>query len=71
MICPKCNNDQTKCKDSRYKDGTVYRRRTCLACGYKFTTIEVSLETYNELQKVKTVILQKIKTAVMNIIEGD
>lgn len=42
MICPKCSHDQTKVYDSRstYFDRAIRRRRECLKCGYRFTTLE-------------------------------
>jgi transcriptional repressor NrdR len=40
MHCPKCKSD-TKVKDSRSSaNNTIRRRRACLSCGYKFTTLE-------------------------------
>lgn len=49
MQCPKCGGIESKCKDSRYKDHTVYRRRECLACGARFSTMEVSLESFQSM----------------------
>jgi transcriptional repressor NrdR len=42
MNCPKCNSNDTKVYDSRTsKNGkAIRRRRECLACTYRFTTIE-------------------------------
>ena len=42
MRCPKCSEDDTKVIDSRdAEEGTtIRRRRSCLACGYRFTTYE-------------------------------
>lgn len=68
MVCPKCSGGSTICKDSRYKDGTVYRRRMCQDCGWRFTTIEVSLETFNSMNTVLKKLL-RVKTAVLNIID--
>lgn len=68
MQCPKCGEADTHCKDSRPKVGSVYRRRECRACGWRFTTVEVSLETFNSMSSVLKKLL-RIKTAVLNIIE--
>jgi transcriptional repressor NrdR len=40
--CPFCKNTDTKVLDSRLADegGAIRRRRTCAACGKRFTTIE-------------------------------
>ena len=41
MHCPKCDAYYTIVTDSREKEKlTVYRRRKCLFCGYRFTTLE-------------------------------
>lgn len=42
MRCPICNNEATKVLDSRVAtDGvTVRRRRECLKCNFRFSTIE-------------------------------
>lgn len=42
MYCPLCNSDNTKVNDSRSAaDGvSVRRRRECVKCGYRFSTIE-------------------------------
>lgn len=42
MNCPKCNEAVTRVIDSRCKgDGKeVHRRRKCVACGTRFTTLE-------------------------------
>lgn len=42
MNCPKCNEPEARVMDSRNRlEGKeVYRRRRCLACGYRFTTLE-------------------------------
>ena len=39
MRCFKCKSD-TVVKDSRPKDGSIRRRRRCLKCGNRFSTIE-------------------------------
>ena len=42
MRCPKCSADDTKVIDSRDAEegSTIRRRRSCLACAYRFTTYE-------------------------------
>ena len=42
MRCPFCNNDDTQVRDSRpAEDGAaIRRRRSCSACGARFTTFE-------------------------------
>lgn len=42
MICPKCYYKETKVYDSRLTQGgkAIRRRRECLQCRYRFTTLE-------------------------------
>lgn len=45
MDCPKCNHDKTCVKDTRkYVKQGINRRRECLACRFRFTTLEVIAE---------------------------
>ena len=40
MHCIKCQRGETQVIDSRDDGKEVWRRRECLACGYRFTTYE-------------------------------
>ncbi len=40
MLCPYCNNQETKVTDKRDSEGITRRRRECLKCGKRFTTYE-------------------------------
>jgi len=42
MRCPKCSSTETKVIDSRVSksETSIRRRRECLACEYRFTTVE-------------------------------
>ena len=40
MLCPYCNNEETKVIDKRDNDAVARRRRECLSCGKRFTTYE-------------------------------
>ena len=54
MRCPFCGNEDTQVKDSRPADdgASIRRRRSCVACGNRFTTFErVQLR---ELTVIKT-----------------
>ncbi len=42
MECPKCGAEDTKVSDSRQLPLYVRRRRICLECGHRFSTIEVA-----------------------------
>ncbi len=44
LPCPECAHRGSKVTDSRARgaqgEATIYRRRECLVCGHRFTTIE-------------------------------
>lgn len=40
MLCPYCNNPDTKVTDKRDCESITRRRRECLKCGKRFTTYE-------------------------------
>ncbi|MDR3273942.1 MAG: transcriptional regulator NrdR [Puniceicoccales bacterium] len=40
MRCPKCGSADSKVTDTRVSVDCVKRRRTCLTCGYRFSTVE-------------------------------
>ena len=51
MTCPDCN-EKTKVIDSTAFEDSIERRRECLACGYRFNTIEIDKELYERLVKM-------------------
>jgi transcriptional regulator NrdR family protein len=50
MTCPKCYG-MTAVKDSREREGKVYRRRECINCGNRFSTHEIPIDTLNATYK--------------------
>jgi len=46
--CPKCKHQGSSVSDSRPNNESVRRRRTCHACGYRYTTYEFSDEALQE-----------------------
>lgn len=61
MICPNCNSDQSMVIDSRQMPQYRYRRQKCLACGERFSTKEIVVDS-DTVEKVKCkncVLLQK------------
>lgn len=40
MNCPFCNSRKTHIVDSRHRDSDIRRRRECLECEQRFTTVE-------------------------------
>lgn len=65
MNCPECGFGGVGCVDSRPKNGTVYRRRRCLNCDYRYSTIEISLEDMDTL-KEKEKLLEEILNVARN-----
>ena len=52
MRCPECGSLNTGCKDSRESKtypGKRWRRHKCQECGEIFSTIEITLEEYENL----------------------
>lgn len=52
MTCPKCGSWQLRIADSRPADFTVNRKRECLDCGHRFSTVEITLKEYEEVMAV-------------------
>jgi transcriptional repressor NrdR len=62
QVCPKCDGDTGVIDTRPYKDG-VRRRRECQECGYRYSTVEYSVEyldalrggkvTYEEREKAR------------------
>lgn len=50
MICPKCNSGLVQCVDSRPNKDYTRRRRVCVKCGERFSTVEITVEAYKTLQ---------------------
>lgn len=40
MLCPACQHDDSRVLDSRDTGDAIRRRRSCLECGHRFTTLE-------------------------------
>lgn len=75
MKCPYCNCSEIKVIDSREsKDGSsIKRRRECLSCQKRFSTIEKLLKLDLEVSKsngeVEVFNLQKIETSLLKACE--
>lgn len=48
MICPKCGSGELSIVDTRPRRGIVRRRRRCIWCDHRFTTVELPYDTYKE-----------------------
>lgn len=64
MLCPKCKSGKLKTIDSRLSgENTTRRRRMCLACKYRFSTMEISVEEYHELKDKESLLAAMLKKA--------
>ena len=53
MTCPQCGGETTVF-DSRKMCESVWRRRKCRECGYRFSTTEIETDLLNKLTKKET-----------------
>lgn len=72
MICPACSSTNLYCIDSREMRGNKRRRRhECLDCDYRFTTVEIIVDTETLKDKALDDIKETIKLANMAKIFAD
>lgn len=69
MNCEKCGDPDTIVTDSRKVAGTVRRRRECVVCGHRYTTVELSQQVVAEklLQATRA---EDIREVMVDRIEG-
>ena len=49
MTCPECG-EKTKVIDSRSHEDSKNRRRECVVCRYRFSTVEIDADYYETLK---------------------
>lgn len=62
MNCPKCNDSDTDVIDTRPMPYGVRRRRECLACDHRWSTVEINYtqyKKYNEIAKLLEIIAKE------------
>jgi transcriptional repressor NrdR len=72
MLCPYCNNEETKVMDKRDNDAVTRRRRECLKCGKRFTTferIEMNLYVLKKDGSKEKFNREKLKSGVFKCLE--
>lgn len=69
MLCPKCNSDNLTCIDSRPSGGVTRRRRVCIECKHRFSTIEINIAEYNEL-KDNQMLLANMRSISREVIDA-
>ena len=63
MLCPRCKSNQITCIDSRPSGDTTRRRRMCLDCKVRFSTIEVAEYEYKDLKGKESLLAAMLKKA--------
>lgn len=66
--CNKCHSE-TVVIDSRDEDGYVRRRRKCVSCGHRYSTVEFLKEDFDKVMKsVRTIreIVDKTNTLLLS-----
>lgn len=66
MTCPQCGGD-TKVTNSRHDEAEVRRRRECLECGYRFSTVEIDMDLYDKLMNTRA---KAVKQEVAKVLEN-
>lgn len=54
MTCPKCQGQESRVTDKREGGNGLRRRRMCCACGYRWTTYEVTADRITDLAAKNT-----------------
>lgn len=49
MTCPYCG-EKTRVVDSRTQEDSKYRRRECVECKHRFSTVEIDADYYEKLK---------------------
>lgn len=53
MRCPMCGCDNITTVDSRSDNDSVTRRKKCLECNYRWTTIEIDRDQWHSALQIK------------------
>lgn len=72
MLCPYCNNAETKVTDKRDCQEITRRRRECLKCGKRFTTyerVELDLHVVKKDGRRESFDVEKLKRGVERAFE--
>lgn len=51
IVCRSCGSEKTLVRDSRKKDGGIWRIRECRECGARWSTIEVDFWEWKKIMK--------------------
>jgi transcriptional regulator NrdR family protein len=51
--CENCGVLGARVKETRENSSSIYRRRACLHCGFRFTTYEIHKKEFDRLQELE------------------
>lgn len=54
--CPSCKSDNSHVIESRFKHGTIWRRRECFDCGERYNTLEILADDLNDLKQKQDIV---------------
>jgi len=60
-LCSECNSDSDVTDSRPRESGMVYRRRKCVKCEHRWSTMEVSMaqfEAFNDLDEAKAEVIK-------------
>lgn len=63
MLCPRCNSSQVFVVDSRLSGKTTRRRRECMDCKVRFSTLEVIEFEYKDLKGKELLLRDMLRKA--------
>ena len=53
MKCPMCGSDNTVTVDSRSNSDNIIRRKKCLTCNHRWSTIEIDKDQWYSALQIK------------------
>ena len=66
MRCPECWSENSVVINSRHKEMTIYRRRACSDCGYRFKTYEIDEKKIAALNQLAELLKKEIMEILNN-----
>lgn len=71
MNCPKCNSLQLNVISTREHEEGIRRRRGCLVCGFRFTTVEIGMKEYKGCKRLqeKASLLQTLLRRMQGVLD--
>lgn len=61
MNCPNCNYEFSGVVDSRFNGNRKRRRRECISCGFRYTTMEMLADDLTKLENELSISVKKLE----------